>query len=124
MNDVIKCGWCFSRIFPSFLCPPCEKQLIWGELHSSNHLLRRGLYLFIGTAPVSHTCMIPLECLETSFSQRSMYTCVLGHLFVIYPFPDQVCGSQRQGLACKCGQHGENTNRDKVVPLPTYIRRI
>lgn len=25
---------------------------------------------------------IPLECLVTSFSQRSMYTCVLGHLYL------------------------------------------
>lgn len=76
-------------------------QVDGGALHSSSQLQTRDLYLFLGTAPASHTCMIPLECLATSFSQRSMYTRVLGHLY----------------LSCRRSQIKCAVPRDKVCPV-------
>ena len=78
INDEVECGWSLplSRVHP------VKTSSGGGELHSFNHLRTRGLYLFLGTAPASHTCTIPPECLVTSFSQRAMYTCVLGHLYL------------------------------------------
>lgn len=114
-----ECGQCFSRIIASFPCPSCESKLTRGGrewLVSSNHLHTRGLDLFLGSAPASHTCMIPLECLVTSFfPEIYVYMCPRSSLFVMQALPDQVCGSQRYGLLCEIGQHGEKTNRHVVV---------
>lgn len=73
MSDDVECGRRFSWIVASFPCPSCETKLTGGgSCIPPNHLHTRGLDLFSGTAPASHTCMIPLECLVTSLSQRSI----------------------------------------------------
>ncbi len=77
MNDEVECDWCFSRILGSFPCPSCENKLTGGGaafLQPSPYKRSGSIFGHSSCIPHMH---IPLECLVTSFSQRSMYTWVI-----------------------------------------------
>lgn len=127
MSDEAECGLCSGRILASFPCPSCEHKLTrGGRLHSSDCLRTRGLELNLGTAPASHTCMIPLECLVTSFSQRSMYTCVLGRLYLSCRHSQIVCVVPRDeiGLVEVGNTVRKPTGTQNCFPTASWISGI